>query len=153
MLHMRASSGSTAGSAAPYTEIEAWIVPQQASETYGSLLFARRPQYSSMIFVGSLILLLSRPGCPLRAESSRQARHDARNRPCSPQSHIDATIIAERPKLAPYIPEMRQCLSKATGVAMERISVKATTTEGLGFAGRAEGIAAHAVVLVKRLKS
>lgn len=63
-------------------------------------------------------------------------------------ANIDATIIAERPKLAPYIPQMRQNIAKALGLAAEKVSVKATTTEGLGYCGRGEGMAAHAVTLL-----
>lgn len=64
-------------------------------------------------------------------------------------SNVDATIVAQRPKLAPYIPAMRQTLAKAMEVDEGRINIKATTEEGLGFTGRGEGIAAHAVVLLE----
>ena len=64
-------------------------------------------------------------------------------------SNGDITILAQRPKLAPYIAEMRERLASALGVAPGRISVKATTEEGLGFTGSGEGIAAHAVVLLE----
>jgi 2-C-methyl-D-erythritol 2,4-cyclodiphosphate synthase len=64
--------------------------------------------------------------------------------------NIDATIIAERPKLAGYIPEMRRNLANIIGIDIGNISIKATTTEGLGFAGRGEGIAAMAVVLLEK---
>jgi 2-C-methyl-D-erythritol 2,4-cyclodiphosphate synthase len=63
--------------------------------------------------------------------------------------NIDATVIAQKPKLAPYIPQMRRAIAETIGAPIERISVKATTTEKLGFAGREEGIAAHAVVLIE----
>jgi 2-C-methyl-D-erythritol 2,4-cyclodiphosphate synthase len=63
-------------------------------------------------------------------------------------ANMDATIIAQRPKLASYIPEMRRILAGLTGADMVRINIKATTTEGLGFTGRGEGIAAMAVVLL-----
>jgi 2-C-methyl-D-erythritol 2,4-cyclodiphosphate synthase len=62
--------------------------------------------------------------------------------------NCDATVIAEEPMLAPQIPQMRLNLARALAVEVERISVKATTHEHLGALGRAEGIAAHAVVLV-----
>ena len=62
--------------------------------------------------------------------------------------NVDATVIAQRPKLAPYIFDMRKGMAGALGIAVERVSVKATTTEGLGFAGAEEGIAAQAVALV-----
>lgn len=64
--------------------------------------------------------------------------------------NIDATVIAQRPKLAPYIDEMRDKIAGVLGVGRERVNVKATTEEGLGFSGRGEGIAAHAVALIER---
>jgi len=64
-------------------------------------------------------------------------------------ANIDATIVAERPKLAPHIEGMRQNLAQALGIDISRVNVKATTQEGLGLAG--EGIAAHAVVLLEEL--
>ncbi len=63
--------------------------------------------------------------------------------------NVDATIIAERPRLAPYVREMQATLAKAMGIEPSRVSVKATTTDGLGFAGRGEGIAALAAALVE----
>jgi len=65
--------------------------------------------------------------------------------------NIDATAIAERPRLAPHIPAMRQHIAEALGIAAGRVNVKATTNEGLGALGRGEGIAAMAVVLLKEL--
>ena len=62
--------------------------------------------------------------------------------------NVDAVVIAERPKLAPYIPEMRVRMAEALTLDPSLISVKATTEEGLGFTGREEGIAAHAVSLI-----
>ncbi len=62
--------------------------------------------------------------------------------------NIDATIIAQRPKLAPYIAEMRTNIAEALGIAQNQVNVKATTEEGLGFTGRGEGIAAQAVCLL-----
>lgn len=62
----------------------------------------------------------------------------------------DAVVIAERPKLSSYREEMRTRIAAALGVDVSRIGVKATTTEGLGFEGRSEGIAAQAVVLLER---
>lgn len=63
--------------------------------------------------------------------------------------NIDATVIAQRPKLADYIGQMRENLARACGVQTEQVSVKATTEEGLGFTGRGEGIAATATCLLK----
>lgn len=65
--------------------------------------------------------------------------------------NADLTILAQKPKLKPHIPQMRQNLARAMGVPVTAVSVKATTEEGLGFTGREEGIAAHAVVLITEL--
>ena len=62
--------------------------------------------------------------------------------------NLDVTVVAEKPKLAPYVGEMTANIARACEVPEERVNVKATTTEGLGFTGRGEGIAAHAVVLM-----
>ena len=64
--------------------------------------------------------------------------------------NIDSTIVAEKPKLSPYIPAIQQTLADIIGVDKDRISIKATTTERLGFTGRNEGIAAYATVLITR---
>ncbi len=64
--------------------------------------------------------------------------------------NVDATVIAQRPKLASYIPAMRERLADIMQLAVENVSIKATTTERLGFAGRGEGIAAQAVVLLQQ---
>lgn len=63
--------------------------------------------------------------------------------------NIDATVLAQEPKLRPYIDEMRARISAYTGVDIDSVSVKATTEEGLGFTGEKLGIAAHAVCLLK----
>jgi 2-C-methyl-D-erythritol 2,4-cyclodiphosphate synthase len=63
--------------------------------------------------------------------------------------NLDATVVAQAPKLAPYIDAMRENLAADLGAGTQQINVKATTTEKLGFAGREEGIAAHAVVLLE----
>lgn len=65
--------------------------------------------------------------------------------------NIDATVIAQAPKLAPHIPEMRKKISFALGIDINAVSVKATTEEGLGFSGEKLGIAAHAVCLIEKL--
>ena len=61
-------------------------------------------------------------------------------------NNIDTNVIAEKPKLAPYIPSMRERLSKILGIEIDQISIKAKTSEGLGFCGLQEGIEAHAIV-------
>lgn len=63
--------------------------------------------------------------------------------------NVDATIVAQRPKLAPHIQRMRENIAAVLGADNDRVNVKATTTEELGFAGRGEGIAAYAVVLLE----
>ena len=63
----------------------------------------------------------------------------------------DTVVVAEAPKIAPYRDAMRENLARALGVPVDAVGVKATTTEGLGFTGRGEGIAAYAVVLLDRL--
>lgn len=66
-------------------------------------------------------------------------------------SNLDATVIAQRPKLAPYIDTMRKRIADALETDAENVSVKATTEEHLGFTGSGEGIAAHAVCLIERV--
>ena len=65
--------------------------------------------------------------------------------------NIDATILAQRPKLAPHIPQMRTNLANRLGIEVDQVSVKATTEEGLGFTGTGEGMAAHAVCLLESI--
>lgn len=65
--------------------------------------------------------------------------------------NVDATVLAQRPKLLPHIPQMRMNLARAMGVAEGRVNVKATTEEGLGFTGTGQGMAAHAVALLERI--
>ena len=64
--------------------------------------------------------------------------------------NIDSTLIAQAPKLSPYLPQMRKALSQALQINTNQINIKATTEEHLGFTGRKEGIAAHAVCLLER---
>lgn len=65
--------------------------------------------------------------------------------------NIDATIIAQRPKMAPHIESMRKNISECLKISINDINVKATTEEGLGFTGRGEGISSHAVCLIDRI--
>lgn len=67
--------------------------------------------------------------------------------------NVDTTIVAQEPKLAPYVEKMRTALASVLQVSIDQISIKATTTEGLGFAGRQEGIAAYAAVLLVKNKA
>ncbi len=64
--------------------------------------------------------------------------------------NVDSTVVAERPKLAPHLPGMKQAIGETLGLAQSRVGIKATTNEGLGFLGRQEGIAAMAVALIAR---
>ena len=66
-------------------------------------------------------------------------------------ANIDATVIAQKPRLMEFIPDMRVNIAEACGVAVNQVSVKATTEEGLGFTGTGAGIAAHAVVLLEEV--
>ena len=83
----------------------------------------------------SSLLLLSRA-----AERVREAGFEIVN--------CDVTIVCQRPKLAPFIPEMRARVAGCLGIGVSRVSVKATTTEHMGYEGRGEGISAHAVSLI-----
>lgn len=65
--------------------------------------------------------------------------------------NLDITIIAQSPKMRPYIDEMRACIAQDLGCDIEQVNVKATTTEKLGFTGRGEGIACEAVALVEKI--
>ena len=64
--------------------------------------------------------------------------------------NIDATVLAQKPKLAPYIEEMRRRIAETLGISHDCVSVKATTEEGLGFTGEGKGIAVHAVALIEK---
>lgn len=64
--------------------------------------------------------------------------------------NVDATVCAERPKINPHVPEMKKTLAEVMGVDEDAVSIKATTTEKLGFTGREEGISAYAVVLIEK---
>lgn len=65
--------------------------------------------------------------------------------------NIDATVCAQRPKINPHIPAMKACLAKIMGIDEDDISIKATTTERLGFTGREEGMSAYAVALIQKI--
>jgi 2-C-methyl-D-erythritol 2,4-cyclodiphosphate synthase len=65
--------------------------------------------------------------------------------------NIDATVCAEQPKLNPHIPQMQQTLAGVMGIDIDDVSIKATTTEKLGFTGRKEGISAYAVALIEKV--
>jgi len=64
--------------------------------------------------------------------------------------NVDCTLILEKPKIMPHVPAMRAVMAPLLGVAEEAVSIKATTNETMGFVGREEGVAAHAVALIQR---
>jgi 2-C-methyl-D-erythritol 2,4-cyclodiphosphate synthase len=65
-------------------------------------------------------------------------------------SNIDSTVVAERPKLASYIKKMRSCISEDLEIGIDQVSVKATTSEGMGFEGKGNGVSARAVALINK---
>lgn len=67
-------------------------------------------------------------------------------------NNVDATIVAESPKLAPHLPAMREALSRRLEIGLDRINIKATTSEGLGFCGSGQGMGAYAVVSLVSLE-
>lgn len=67
--------------------------------------------------------------------------------------NVDAVVVAERPRLSAFIDEMRSRISQVLGIAISQVMIKATTTEGLGFVGKGEGVAAYAVAMVNESKS
>jgi 2-C-methyl-D-erythritol 2,4-cyclodiphosphate synthase len=99
----------------------------------GTLFPPQEPEYKD----SSSLVLLSKTGELLKVKGLRVV-------------NIDVTIIAQNPKLSPFIPDMRKRLSQALGVESAQVTIKATTTNGLGFVGREEGIAAQAVALIRK---
>ena len=97
----------------------------------GTLFPSQKPEYKDI----SSLVLLSKTGELLKAKGLKV-------------TNIDVTIIAQNPKLSPFIPEMKKCLSQALGVDSTQVTIKATTTNGLGFIGRREGIATQSVALI-----
>jgi 2-C-methyl-D-erythritol 2,4-cyclodiphosphate synthase len=97
----------------------------------GTLFSSQEPEYKDI----SSLVLLSKTSELLKTKGFRTV-------------NIDVTIIAQSPKLSPFIPEMRKCLSQALGMESTMVTIKATTTDGLGFIGRGEGIAAQSVALI-----
>jgi 2-C-methyl-D-erythritol 2,4-cyclodiphosphate synthase len=97
----------------------------------GTLFPSQEPEYKDI----SSLVLLSKTSELLKAKGLRVV-------------NIDVTIIAQSPKLSPFIPEMRKCIGQALGIDSTQITIKATTTDGLGFIGKGEGIAAQSVALI-----
>jgi len=98
----------------------------------GQLFPDTDPQYENI----SSLILLQRVGGMIAEEKARVA-------------HVDAVVMAQRPRLAPYLPAMRSALAATLGIDSGQVSLKATTTEGLGFVGREEGMAAQAIALLE----
>ena len=99
----------------------------------GTLFPSGEPEYKDV----SSLVLLGKTAELLRAKELRVA-------------NIDVTIVAQNPKLSPYIPEMKKRISQTLTVDPTQVTVKATTANGLGFIGTGEGIAAQAVALIQR---
>jgi 2-C-methyl-D-erythritol 2,4-cyclodiphosphate synthase len=99
----------------------------------GTLFPSQEPEYKDI----SSLVLLGRTSELLKSKGFKVA-------------NIDVTIMAQSPKLSPFIPEMRARISHALSVDSTQVTIKATTTEGLGFIGREEGIAAQSVALVQK---
>jgi 2-C-methyl-D-erythritol 2,4-cyclodiphosphate synthase len=99
----------------------------------GTLFPSQEPEYKGI----SSLVLLSKTSELLKAKGFQVV-------------NIDVTIIAQSPKLSPFIPEMRRRIGKALDIDSTQVTVKATTTNGLGFIGRGEGMAAQAVALVQK---
>jgi len=102
----------------------------------GTLFPSQKPEYKDI----SSLVLLSKTGKLLKAKGFKVV-------------NIDVTIIAQNPKLSPFVPEMKKRISQALGADSTQVTVKATTTNGLGFIGRGEGMAAQAVALVRGIRS
>lgn len=99
----------------------------------GTLFPPQKLEYEGI----SSLVLLNKTGDLLKAKGFRV-------------SNIDVTIIAQGPRLSPFIPEMRKLIGQALGIDSTQVTVKATTTNGLGFIGRGEGMAAQAVALIRK---
>lgn len=99
----------------------------------GTLFPPQEPEYKDI----SSLVLLNKTGELLKARGFRVV-------------NIDVTIMAQDPRISPFIPEMRNSISWALGMDSKQVTVKATTTNGLGFIGRGEGMAAQAAALVRK---
>jgi 2-C-methyl-D-erythritol 2,4-cyclodiphosphate synthase len=97
----------------------------------GTLFPSQEPEYKDI----SSLVLLSKTDELLKAKGLRVV-------------NIDVTIIAQSPKLSPFIPEMRKRIGQALGIDATQVTIKATTTNGLGFIGKEEGIAAQSIALI-----
>src|SRR5579862_2538733 len=130
--HQRGLAGHSDGDALTHAVIDA-LLGAAALGDIGQHFPSSDPEFKNV----SSLLLLARVCAVLEQHGWKP-------------SNIDATVIAERPKLAPHVFEMRQRLAATLRLELEAVSVKATTTDGLGFTGRQEGIAALATATVVR---
>ena len=127
----RGLAGHSDGDVAVHAIIDA-LLGAAALGDIGHHFPSNDPQYSGI----SSLILLSRTSDLLATHGWQVC-------------NVDATIVAERPRLAPYIEQMRQAVGVSLRVEPELVSIKATTTDGMGFAGREDGMAAQAVVLIE----
>jgi 2-C-methyl-D-erythritol 2,4-cyclodiphosphate synthase len=102
----------------------------------GTLFPPQEPEYKDI----SSLVLLNKTGELVKARGLRVV-------------NIDVTIMAQDPRISPFIPEMRNSISWALGIDSKRVTVKATTSNGLGFIGRGEGMAAQAAALVRKKRN
>jgi 2-C-methyl-D-erythritol 2,4-cyclodiphosphate synthase len=102
----------------------------------GTLFPSQEPEYKDI----SSLVLLSKTSELLKTKGFKVV-------------NIDVTIMAQNPKLLPFFPEMKKLISQALTIEPTRMTIKATTTDGLGFIGRGEGMAAQAVALVRKMES
>jgi 2-C-methyl-D-erythritol 2,4-cyclodiphosphate synthase len=123
-------SGWSDADVATHTIIDALCGAANLSDI-GTLFPSQEPEYKDI----SSLVLLSKTSELLKAKGLRVV-------------NIDVTIIAQSPKLSPFIPEMRKRIGQALGIDSTQITIKATTTDGLGFIGKGEGIAAQSVALI-----
>ena len=131
--HDRGLAGHSDGDVVTHAVVDA-LLGAAALGDIGSYFPSDDPQYENM----ESLSLLAKSALLLR-ESGWQA------------ANLDVTIVAERPRLASHVPQMRRSLAATLKMDVDAVSVKATTTDGLGAIGRGEGIAAHAVVAIETI--
>jgi len=131
ILHDKGLSGWSDADVAIHAAIDALCGAADLGDI-GTQFPPEEPRYENI----SSLVLLTKIGELVKAKGFKVA-------------NIDVTIIAQRPKLSPFIPEMREHISQALDISPTQVTVKATTTNGLGFIGREEGIAAQSAALIE----
>ena len=131
ILHDKGLSGWSDADVAIHAAIDALCGAADLGDI-GTQFPPEEPRYENI----SSLVLLTKIGELVKAKGFKVA-------------NIDVTIIAQRPKLSPFIPEMREHISQALDISTTQVTVKATTTNGLGFIGREEGIAAQSAALIE----